>query len=82
MMTGATNTCLLHGPGHSSEDCKVIKEYSKKYAVQRPQKENEARSVRKTKHDKSVEFDGNVRKVNIMEHDDPTPNKKKEKKTG
>ena len=41
-MTGATNTCLLYGPIHSYEECKVLKEYSKKYAVQRPHKENEA----------------------------------------
>ena len=27
--TGADKTCLLHGPVHSSEECKVLKEYSK-----------------------------------------------------
>ena len=62
--TGATNTCLLHGPGHSSEDCKVLKEYSKNYSVQRPHNEHEACSGGKTKRGKSV--DGNVKEVNIM----------------
>ena len=35
---------LLHGPGHSSEEYKVLKESSKTYAVQRPHKDNEAQS--------------------------------------
>ena len=34
--TSVTNTCLLHGPGHSSEDCKLLKEYINKYAAQHP----------------------------------------------
>ena len=32
-------TCVLHGPRHSTEECKLLKEYSKKYAMQRPYKE-------------------------------------------
>ena len=32
----AKNTCLLHVPSHSTEEFKVLKEYSQKYAVQRP----------------------------------------------
>ena len=64
--TCETNTCLLHGPGHSYEDCNLLKEYSKKYTAQRPHKENEAHSSGKTKRGKSAEFDGNVREVSIM----------------
>ena len=73
-MISATNKCLLHGPIHSSEECKVLKEYSKKYAVQQPHKEHEAISGRKTKCGNSVDFGVNVKEVNIMEHDDPIPN--------
>ena len=58
--TGETNKCLLHGPVHSSEYCKVLKLYSKKYAKKRPQKENEALSDGKTKHGKSAKFNGDV----------------------
>ena len=35
--TGA-KTCLVHGTRHSTEESKVLKEYSEKYATQRPQK--------------------------------------------
>ena len=31
--------CLLHCPGHSTEECKVLKDYSTNYATQRPHKE-------------------------------------------
>ena len=34
--TKEKNICLLHGPGHTSEECKVLKISSKKYAAQRP----------------------------------------------
>ena len=29
-------TYLLHGTGHSIEECKLLKDYSKKYAIQQP----------------------------------------------
>ena len=32
-------TCLLHGPGYSMEDCKLLKKYSSKYAAQQPHHE-------------------------------------------
>ena len=37
-LTGDKKTCMLHGPGHSSEQCKVINIYSKKYAAQQTHK--------------------------------------------
>ena len=32
-------TCLVPGPGHTTEECIVLKEYSEKYAVQQPHKD-------------------------------------------
>ena len=46
-MNGADKTCLLHGPGNFSEECKVLKDYSKKYAAKRPHKYTESRYVGK-----------------------------------
>ena len=72
--TGAKKTCMLNGPGHSSEECKVLNIYSKKYAAQRPHQNKEARSGGKRKHGKSIEFDDNTQKFNVMENnDDPIP---------
>ena len=31
--TSAKNTCMMHGPGHTPEECKVLKVYSDKYAT-------------------------------------------------
>ena len=75
--TSATNICLMHGPGHSSQNCKLLKEYFKKYAKQRPHTKKEAHSSGKTKRDKSVELDRNTKEFNIVEHDDPIHKKKK-----
>ena len=63
---------FLHVPGHSYEECKVLKEYSKNYAAQWPHKDNG-----KTRCGNSVELYRSVKEANIMEHDDPIPNKKK-----
>ena len=38
-LDGRKKTWFLHGPGHSSEECKLLKDYSQKYAVQRTKKE-------------------------------------------
>ena len=76
-LTGAKNTSLLHGPRKSSEECKLPKIYSEKYAEQRPHKEKEARSVSKNKCGKSIDFDRETKETNTMEsHDDHTPKKK------
>ena len=75
---GAKTTCLLHGPRHSSEEYKVLKFYSEKYAAQRPHKPTEARSGGKPKRGKAVEFDDNTQEVNTMEnYGYPTSSKKK-----
>ena len=60
-ITGATNTCLLHGPRQSYEDWKVLKEYSKKHAAQRQKKENKAHYSGKTNSGKYVELDRNMK---------------------
>ena len=76
--TGAHNKCLLYGPGHSSEECKVINIYSENYAVQRPHKSTKARFDGKPKRGKDVEFDENTQESNVMENDDiPIPRNKK-----
>ena len=43
--------------------------------MQRPHKENLSLSNGKTKCGNSVNFDGNVKEVKIVEHNDPTPRK-------
>ena len=58
--TGARNICLLHVPGQSSEECKVIKINCEKYAAQRPHKPIEARFGGKPKRGKAVEFNDNT----------------------
>ena len=32
-------TCLIHGPGHSSDECKVLVDFGSKYSKSRPTKE-------------------------------------------
>ena len=58
---GADTTCLLHGPLNFSEECKVLKYYSKKYATKHPYKDTEARYVSETKFYKNVKFDSSVK---------------------
>ena len=33
-------TCLIHGPGHSSDECKVLRDFGSRYAKSRPTKYN------------------------------------------
>ena len=35
----STPTCLIHGPGHSSDQCKVLGDFGSKYAKSRPTKD-------------------------------------------
>ena len=60
-MTGEDKTCLLRGPGHYLEECKVLKEYSKKYAAQRPHKNSKSRSIVKTNCNNTVKLDISVK---------------------
>ena len=71
---------IFHVPRHSSEECNVLIEYSKKYAAQWPHKDNEYLPGGGDKRGKSVRFDSSVKEANIMEHGDPIPKKKREKK--
>ena len=70
----------MHGPVHSSEECKVLKEYSKKYAVQRPYKDSEAQPGGKTGFNNTSESNISVKEANIMKYDALITKKKKEKK--
>ena len=36
--TGKSKTCMIHGPGHSSEECKVLGDCGDKYSNSRPTK--------------------------------------------
>ena len=38
-LTGKSKTYLIHGPGHSSEECKVLGDFGTKYAKIRPTKD-------------------------------------------
>ena len=40
--TTGGKTCLLHIPENSTEECKVLNDYSKRHAVKRPHNEKEA----------------------------------------
>ena len=37
--TGKSKTCLIHIPGYSSEECKVLGDFGTKYANSRPTKD-------------------------------------------
>ena len=70
---------MLHGPGHSSKECKVLKVYSKNHGAQRPFKDKEARSVG-NKSTKTARFDDTTQEVNTVKyHDDRILKKKKGK---
>ena len=48
-LTGKSKTCLIHSPGHSSEECKVLGDFGSKHAKIRPTKYHGSSSVpRKT----------------------------------
>ena len=69
---------MLHGAGHSSEECKVLKFYSEKYAAQRPHKYTKACTGGNPKFGKVIEFYKNTQEVNTMEnHGYPIPRNKK-----
>ena len=69
---------MLHGPGHCIEECKILKDYSTKYAAQRPHDEREAHSGGKKKRGKTVQFDSTTEEVIITTaRDAPIPIKTK-----
>ena len=71
---------MLHVTRHSTEECKVLEEYSAKYSEKRPHNEKEARSGGNKKYGKTVKFDDSIEDVkNMVAHDAPIPRKKKEK---
>ena len=55
-LTGAKKTCLLHGSGHSSEECKFLLEYTEKCSAQHTYKDKQACSVG-NKRGKAVKFE-------------------------
>ena len=78
--TTGDKICLVHFPRHSTEECKVLKEYTKKYAVRKPYKDKEAYCGGNKNSGKIVKLDGETQEVNTMVyHDAPIPRKKKGK---
>ena len=75
--TRAKKTCLLHGPGQSSEEYKVIREYTEKRSAQLTYQDKQARSGG-NKHGIIVKFESATEEVNIIKsHDEPIPKKRK-----
>ena len=75
-------TCLVYGPGHYIY-CKVLKEYSEKYDVQRPHKEKEYRPGYNKNLAKNLKFDIQAQEVNAMvSHYAPIPRRRKRGKSG
>ena len=71
--TGANKTCLIHGPGHSSEECKILQEYIESLLAQHTYKDKQALS-RGNKRGKTFKFEGFSEEANVTKsHDDPTP---------
>ena len=42
---GKSKTCLIYGPGHSSEECEVLGDFGIKYANSGPTKDNRSNPV-------------------------------------
>ena len=43
--TGKSKSCIIHGPGHSSDVCKVLGDFGTKYANIRPTKDRRSNPV-------------------------------------
>ena len=67
----------MNGSGHSKEYCKLLKEYSDKYAMQRTHK---YRSDGKKKRENPVKFDDEMQEVKIISSQAKTYPKEKRKK--
>ena len=52
---GKSKTCLIHGPGKPSEECKVLGDFGTKYANSRPTKEHGRSPVPKKKINRQQE---------------------------
>ena len=79
--TGKSKTCLIHGPGNSSEECKVLGDFVTKYANSRPTKEYGKIPLPRKKVNKQQENNAIVKnevdeilltkKVNATNHEAP-----------
>ena len=45
ILTGKSKICLIHDPGHSSEECKVLGDFGTKCAKSRPTKDCVSRPI-------------------------------------
>ena len=63
-------------PGHSTEECKILKDYYAKYAVQRPHNKRQSHSGGNKKRVMTFKFYGAIEEVNSMtDHDAHIPRK-------
>ena len=77
--TGAKKTCLLHGPGHSLEECRVLKEYTEKRSAQNTYKDKQAYPGG-NKLAKTIKLEDATQEVNTMKsHDEPIQKNRKGK---
>ena len=56
-------TCLIHGPGHSSDECKVLDNFGTKYAKCRPFKESRVNPTTKKKYKKKQQVNSIVQQL-------------------
>ena len=79
-LTRAKKTSMLCGPRHTSEECKVLRDYTEKLSTQHTYKDKQACSGG-NRRGKTVKFESAAEEVNIMKlHDEPIPRKKKVKR--
>ena len=57
---GKLKTCLIHGPGSSSEECKVIGDFGTKYATSRPTKDRGSNPIPKKCFNRQKENNSSV----------------------
>ena len=75
--TWANKTCLLYGPRHPSEECKLICKYTDKGSAQLTYQYKQSRSIG-NERSKTVNSESAAEEYNIMKyHDEPIPRKKK-----
>ena len=53
--SGKSKNCLIHGPGHSSYECKVLRDFGDKYVKGKPTKNRGNHTVPRNKFNRQQE---------------------------